>query len=110
MFDPYHIWLGIPPDEQPPHHYRLLGIRIFEDNVEVIAHAADQRMAHLRTFQTAPNLVLSGRVRTCARIDFSPFFPMQSLTSWHAPGAERPSWPHAKMPQNPSTLPSRLWN
>ena len=26
-FDPYHIWLGIPPEEQPPNHYRLLGCR-----------------------------------------------------------------------------------
>ena len=24
--DPYHVWLGIPPEEQPPNHYRLLGI------------------------------------------------------------------------------------
>ena len=23
-FDPYHIWLGIPPEAQPPSHYRLL--------------------------------------------------------------------------------------
>jgi hypothetical protein len=35
-FDPYHVWLGIPPEEQPPHHYRLLGIRLFEDNPSVI--------------------------------------------------------------------------
>ena len=27
-FDPLYKWLGIPPDEQPPHHYRLLGIGI----------------------------------------------------------------------------------
>ena len=25
-FDPYRKWLGIPPQEQPPNHYRLLGI------------------------------------------------------------------------------------
>ena len=25
-FDPYHRWLGIPPEEQPADHYRLLGI------------------------------------------------------------------------------------
>jgi formylglycine-generating enzyme required for sulfatase activity/serine/threonine protein kinase len=50
-FDPYYEWLGIPPREQPPHHYRLLGIDIFEGNTTVIANAADQRMAHLRTFQ-----------------------------------------------------------
>jgi hypothetical protein len=28
-FDPYHKWLGIPPPQQPPHHYRLLGIDLY---------------------------------------------------------------------------------
>ena len=40
-FDPYHVWLGIPPDEQPPNRYRLLGIRAFEANQDVIDNAAD---------------------------------------------------------------------
>jgi hypothetical protein len=39
-FDAYHSWLGIPPEEQPPHFYRLLGLRPFETNVDVIAAAA----------------------------------------------------------------------
>ena len=30
-FDPYYRWLGIPPEEQPPDHYRLLGVKVFED-------------------------------------------------------------------------------
>lgn len=51
-FDPYHEWLGIPASEQPPHHYRLLGIPVFEESPTVVENAADQRMAHLRTFQT----------------------------------------------------------
>lgn len=54
-FDPYHVWLGIPPEDQPPNHYRLLGIRLFESNPDVIDNMADQRMAHLRTFQTGKN-------------------------------------------------------
>ena len=29
-FDPYYRWLGIPPGEQPPNHYRLLGVQLFE--------------------------------------------------------------------------------
>ncbi|MGM0489969.1 MAG: hypothetical protein ACQESR_24835, partial [Planctomycetota bacterium] len=53
-FDPYYHWLGIPPDEQPPHHYRLLGIKLFEANRSVIQNAADRQMAHLRTFQAGP--------------------------------------------------------
>ena len=49
-FDPYRQWLGIPVSEQPPNHYRLLGIPVFEDSPTVIENAADQRMGHLRTF------------------------------------------------------------
>jgi hypothetical protein len=52
QFDPYHVWLGIHPGEQPPSYYRLLGLAPYEDNPDVIASAADRQMAHLRTFQT----------------------------------------------------------
>lgn len=51
-FDPYYTWLGIPPEEQPPNHYRLLGIKLFETNSDVIANAADQRVRHVRTYQS----------------------------------------------------------
>ena len=54
QFDPYRKWLGIPPDEQPPHHYRLLGLVPFESDSEVIATAADGRMALLKQFQNGP--------------------------------------------------------
>lgn len=47
-FDPYRKWLGIPPSQQPPHHYRLLGIELFETDVEVIDTAAGQRMSYLQ--------------------------------------------------------------
>ena len=50
-FDPYYQWLGIPPEEQPANHYRLLGIKWFEDNVDVISAAVDRQMLHLRTYQ-----------------------------------------------------------
>lgn len=50
-FDPYYTWLGIRPEEQPPNHYRLLALQPFEDNLDTIEHAADARMAHLRTLQ-----------------------------------------------------------
>lgn len=50
-FDPYHKWLGIQPKDQPPHHCRLLGIEKFESDPVVIAFAADQRMAHVRSFE-----------------------------------------------------------
>src|SRR5262249_60573291 len=48
QFDPYHVWLGIPPEEQPPNHYRLLGLRPFEANADVISNAVDQRRGVFR--------------------------------------------------------------
>ena len=50
-FDPYYEWLGIRPKDQPPNHYRLLGIDLFEENLNVIERAADRQMAHIRTYQ-----------------------------------------------------------
>lgn len=58
-FDPYHTWLGIPPEEQPPNHYHLLGIRPFENNPDVIENAADRQMAHLRNRQIGKHSELS---------------------------------------------------
>lgn len=58
-FDPYYHWLGIPPHEQPPNHYRLLGISLYETDARVIGNAADQRMLLLRSFQTGPNAMLT---------------------------------------------------
>ncbi|HVA50957.1 MAG TPA: hypothetical protein VNH11_31745 [Pirellulales bacterium] len=61
-FDPYHKWLGIPPAEQPANHYRLLGLTMFEGDVDAIGSAADQRMAHVRTFQLSQHAEVSQRL------------------------------------------------
>lgn len=61
-FDPYHVWLGIPPQEQPPNHYRLLGIALYESSADVIATAADRQMGHVRTFQSGKHSALSQRL------------------------------------------------
>lgn len=53
-FDPIYQWLAIPPEEQPADHYRLLGLKRFEANAEVINSAADRQMAHVRTFAAGP--------------------------------------------------------
>ncbi|MCP4888695.1 MAG: hypothetical protein GY904_19030 [Planctomycetaceae bacterium] len=58
-FDPYHMWLGIPPEDQPPHHYRLLSIAVFEKNLDVIEAASQRQISHLRTYATGPNSELS---------------------------------------------------
>ena len=39
-FDPYYTWLAIPPADQPPHHYRLLGIEPLESDRDVMLSAA----------------------------------------------------------------------
>ena len=62
MLDPYHRWLGISPKDQPPNHYRLLGIDLFEADPEVIRDAAEQRMAHVRTYQLGQYAELSQRI------------------------------------------------
>ncbi|HEY2252166.1 MAG TPA: NPCBM/NEW2 domain-containing protein, partial [Planctomycetaceae bacterium] len=54
-FDPYYKWLGIPADEQPPNHYRLLGIRLFEPDCDVIDAAANRQMAYLQQCATGPH-------------------------------------------------------
>ncbi|MBN2296336.1 MAG: hypothetical protein JXM70_28160, partial [Pirellulales bacterium] len=61
-FDPYYKWLGIPPEEQPANHYQLLGIKWFEDNVDVISAAVDRQMLHLRTYQIGEYSDLSQRL------------------------------------------------
>ena len=50
MFDPLHKGLGIPPREQPPDHYRLLGLKRFESDSEVIDFAADKHLSYLHRF------------------------------------------------------------
>ena len=61
-FDPYYRWLGIPPKAQPPNYYRLLAIELFEPDPEVIRDAAEQRVAHVRTYQLGAPSALSQKI------------------------------------------------
>jgi hypothetical protein len=47
-FDPYQQWLGIPPAEHPPDHYRLLGLPAFTGDRATISRAAQARIAQVR--------------------------------------------------------------
>lgn len=58
MFDPYHKWLGIPRSEQPPNHYRLLGISLYESDPEVIEASAERQLHHIGRCASAPHLSL----------------------------------------------------
>ena len=61
-FDPYHIWLGIPLEDQPPSHYRLLAIPELESNPDVIDTAAERQTLMLRTFQTGDQAELAEQI------------------------------------------------
>ena len=61
-FDPYHKWLGIPPREQPPNHYRLLGISLFESDPDVIDAAASKQATYLQSCATGPHVALSQKI------------------------------------------------
>ena len=54
-FDPYYKWLGIPPKDQPPHHYRLLGLELLESDAEVIDAAANRLMEYLQGMAVGRN-------------------------------------------------------
>lgn len=53
-FDPYLNWLGIPPHDQPPNYYRLLGIVLFESNPDAIEQAADRQSLRVGAYQSGP--------------------------------------------------------
>jgi hypothetical protein len=61
-FDVYHKWLSIPPSDQPPNHYRLLGMGLFESDPDVISSAADRQMAHVQTYKNGPHSVQSQKL------------------------------------------------
>lgn len=61
-FDPYYEWLGIAPKDQPPNHYRLLGLDTFEPSPEAIANAAEQRTMLLRSRQMGKHSEVSQRL------------------------------------------------
>lgn len=56
QFDGYYKWLGIPPKDQPPNHYRLLGVELFEDNAEVIETAAERQATYLHEVSSGPHV------------------------------------------------------
>ena len=61
-FNPYWKWLGIRSNRRAPNHYWLLGLELFESDPEVICHAADARIAHVRNFCTCPQQALAEKI------------------------------------------------
>ena len=57
-FDPYEKWLGIPPHQQPPDHYRLLGLKPFEQDRQEIQRHAEQRLRQVNMYRRGPHVRL----------------------------------------------------
>src|SRR5690606_35479994 len=115
-FDPYRRWLGIAPHEQPPHHYRLLGIALFEDHPDVIEGAADRQMAHVRTFQSGKFGKLSQQILSelsAAKVvllnpekkDAYDAKPREKLAEQAPPSARHPPLPVPPEPAPPKPAP-----
>jgi hypothetical protein len=62
QFDPYHRWFGIPPHEQPPTHFRLLGVSDREDDPEVIASAAKRQFQIVKGQSGGPHSMEAKRL------------------------------------------------
>ncbi len=62
VFDPYQSWLGIPRQEQQPHHYRLLGIAPLESDPAVIQAAAERQTKILQRQGVSPYVALSQQI------------------------------------------------
>ena len=62
MFDPYHKWLGIPPKDRPPNHYRLLSLELYESDLDVIEGAADRVMAFIRQYQSGEQAAAAAKL------------------------------------------------
>src|SRR5262245_35863566 len=120
-FDPYYDWLSISAKDQPPHHYRLLGLELFENNAKVIDLAADRQMAHVRSFQTGPNVAASQKLlaelsaaRIClldaqakAKYDAQLRARLAPAVGSAAPAAAPPSAPQPAGPMPPKELRTR---
>ncbi|MBC8354677.1 MAG: hypothetical protein H8E66_22080 [Planctomycetes bacterium] len=53
-FDPYHKWLGISPQHQPPNHYRLLSLDLYESDPDVIEASVDRIASFLQDVAAGP--------------------------------------------------------
>ncbi|WP_254510740.1 hypothetical protein [Anatilimnocola floriformis] len=102
-FDPYRIWLSIPKAEQPPNHYRLLGVPLFEADPRVIEEAADRQIAHLKTKQTSAHVAhsqaLLNEVSAAVAVLLDPSARERYDAKLRAATAPKPAAAKPQMPQ-----------
>ena len=114
-FDPYYQWLGIAPTEQPPNHYQLLGLELFEENSNVIENAADRQMAFIRSVQSgqhqAESQQLLNEIAIARRVLLEPHSKLEYDHSLRpvdpVVNAELIAEPPATSPQPPPANPER---
>jgi hypothetical protein len=111
-FDPYYVWLGIPPDEQPPTLYRLLGVRPFETDADVIDHAAQRVAMHVASFRTGAHRAAAEQILSEIRSAHATL-----LNHEHRPAYDRAlyaqlqaaaAWPRAATASSPAERPAPM--
>ncbi len=60
--DAYQQWLGIPPEEQPPDHYRLLGLARLESDAQLVTAAAQRQIARIKRQATRDQLAVAQKL------------------------------------------------
>lgn len=56
-FNPYVEWLGFPSGRRPANHYELLGVALYESDLNVIAQAADALVSRIRRVRPGQHVV-----------------------------------------------------
>ncbi|MCG8583674.1 MAG: hypothetical protein MI757_03085 [Pirellulales bacterium] len=61
-FDPYLVWLGIPPDARPPTHYQLIGIHQSQTDPKAISAATERRIREVLTLAADCQAAVANRL------------------------------------------------
>src|SRR5262245_43924543 len=109
MFDPYHKWLGIAKEEQPPTYYRLLGINVGEQDPEVIEEAAIRQTTHIRTNQLGPHAEHCTRLLNEIAKARATLLDPAKRRQYDATLPAKRDLPAKKDPPRPAGKPARPW-
>ena len=114
-FDPYRKWLGISATDKPPNHYRLLGLVLFESDLDVIDGAAERQISSIRHHLGGQHADEAARVleelaeaRRClllpaAKADYDAVLKSQAATINPASSTSLPELPEPRVKRRQST-------
>ena len=66
-FDPYLVWLGIPPDARPPTHYQLIGIHQSQTDPKAISAATERRIREVLTLAADCQAAVANQIENLQR-------------------------------------------